>query len=100
MTISVFTFIAFSKDDFQSAAKLIQEFAKIEESFEVKGLSIGEGVLTADQLNSIASLPTKEEAISMLLGLMKAPITNLALISKEIPSSMVRTLSAYGDSKN
>ena len=35
----------------------------------------------------------------MLLGLMKAPITNLALISKEIPSSMVRTLSAYGDSK-
>ena len=94
------TLIAFSKDDFQSAAKLIQDFSKIEESFEVKGLSIGEGLLTADQLNSIASLPTKEEAISMLLGLMKAPITNLALISKEIPSSMVRTLSAYGDSKN
>ena len=35
----------------------------------------------------------------MLLGLMKAPITNLALISKEIPSSMVRTLSAYGETK-
>ena len=92
--------IAFSKEDYQSAAKLIQDFAKKEESFEVKGLSIGEGLLSADLLNSIASLPTKDEAISMLLGLMKAPITNLALISKEIPSSMVRTLSAYGDSKN
>jgi large subunit ribosomal protein L10 len=57
-------------------------------------------LLSADQLNSIASLPNKDEAISMLLGLILAPITNLALISKEIPSSMVRTLSAYSDSKN
>ena len=91
------TLLAFSKEDYQSAAKLIKDFSK---SFEVKGLSIGEGLLSADQLNSIASLPNKDEAISMLLGLMLAPITNLALISKEIPSSMVRTLSAYSDSKN
>ena len=94
------TLLAFSKEDYQSAAKLIKDFSKSEESFKVKGLSIGEGLLSADQLNSIASLPSKEEAISMLLGLILAPITNLALISKEIPSSMVRTLSAYSDSKN
>ena len=94
------TLLAFSREDYQSAAKLIKDFSKSEESFEVKGLSIGEGLLSADQLNSIASLPNKDEAISMLLGLMLAPITNLALISKEIPSSIVRTLSAYSDSKN
>jgi large subunit ribosomal protein L10 len=94
------TLLAFSLEDYQSAAKLIKSFSAIEESFEVKGLSIGEGFLEANELNNLASLPSKEEAISMLLGLLNAPVQKLAGTLNEVPTSFVRTLSAVGSSKS
>ena len=51
------TLLAFSMNDFQSAAKLVKDFAAKEESFEVKGLSIGEGFLEPNELKALASLP-------------------------------------------
>jgi large subunit ribosomal protein L10 len=87
-------------NDLQSAAKLVKDFAAKEESFEVKGLSIGEGFLDPNELKALASLPTKEEAISMLLGLMQAPLNNLAGTLNEVPSQLVRTIDAVGQTKS
>ena len=87
-------------DDFQSAAKLIKDFAANEESFEVKGLSIGEGFLEPNELKALASLPSKEEAISMLLGLMQAPLNKLASTLNEVPSQLVRTINAVSQIKS
>ena len=87
-------------NDFQSAAKLVKDFAAKEESFEVKGLSIGEGFLEPNELKALASLPSKEEAISMLLGLLQAPLTKLAGTLNEVPSQFVRTLNAVSQSKS
>ena len=94
------TLLAFSMNDFQSAAKLVKDFAAKEESFEVKGLSIGEGFLEPNELKALASLPSKEEAISMLLGLLQAPLTKLAGTLNEVPSQFVRTLNAVSQSKS
>tara|TARA_B100001113_G_scaffold15155_1_gene11564 strand:+ start:346 stop:864 length:519 start_codon:yes stop_codon:yes gene_type:complete len=94
------TLLAFSMDDLQSAAKLIKDFASKEESFEVKGLSIGEGFLEPNELKVLASLPTKEEAISMLLGLMQAPLNKLAGTLNEVPSQLVRTFNAVSQTKS
>ena len=94
------TLLAFSMDDFQSAAKLIKDFAANEESFEVKGLSIGEGFLEPNELKALASLPSKEEAISMLLGLMQAPLNKLASTLNEVPSQLVRTINAVSQTKS
>lgn len=94
------TLLAFSMNDFQSAAKLVKEFAAKEESFEVKGLSIGEGFLEPNELKALASLPSKEEAISMLLGLMQAPLNKLAGILNEVPSQLVRTVNAVSQTKS
>jgi len=94
------TLLAFSMDDFQSAAKLIKDFAANEESFEVKGLSIGEGFLEPNELKALASLPSKEEAISMLLGLMQAPLNKLASTLNEVPSQLVRTINAVSQIKS
>ena len=55
------TLLAFSMNDFQSAAKLVKDFAAKGESFEVKGLSIGEGFLEPNELKALASLPSKED---------------------------------------
>ena len=94
------TLLAFSLEDYQSAAKLVKDFSANEEFFEVKGLSIGEGFLSAQELNSLASLPSKEEAISMMLGLLNAPIQKLAGTLNEVPSGFVRALAAYSESKS
>ena len=94
------TLLAFSMDDFQSAAKLVKDFAAKEESFEVKGLSIGEGFLEPNELKALASLPSKEEAISMLLGLIQAPLNKLAGTLNEVPSQLVRTVNAVSQTKS
>ncbi len=94
------TLLAFSMNDFQSAAKLLKDFAAKEESFEVKGLSIGEGFLEPNELKALASLPSKEEAISMLLGLIQAPLNKLAGTLNEVPSQLVRTVNAVSQTKS
>ena len=94
------TLLAFSMNDFQSAAKLVKDFAAKEESFEVKGLSIGEGFLEPNELKALASLPSKEEAISMLLGFIQAPLNKLAGTLNEVPSQLVRTVNAVSQTKS
>ena len=94
------TLLAFSMNDFQSAAKLLKDFAAKEESFEVKGLSIGEGFLEPSELKALASLPSKEEAISMLIGLIQAPLNKLAGTLNEVPSQLVRTVNAVSQIKS
>ena len=94
------TLLAFSMNDFQSAAKLVKDFAAKEESFEVKGLSIGEGFLEPNELKALASLPSKEEAISMFLGLIQAPLNKLAGTLNEVPSKLVRTVNAVSQTKS
>jgi large subunit ribosomal protein L10 len=91
---------AFSLDDFQSAAKLVKDFSKSHESFSVKGLSVGEGLLDASELDRLASLPTKEEAISMLMSVLQSPIQKFAGGLHNLPSNFVRTLDAVKETKS
>ena len=91
---------AFSLDDFQSAAKLVKDFSKSHESFSVKGLSVGEGLLDASELDRLAALPTKEEAISMLMSVLQSPIQKFAGGLQNLPSKFVRTLDAVKETKS
>ena len=91
---------AFSLDDFKSAAKLVKDFSKSHESFSVKGLSVGEGLLDASELERLASLPSKEEAISMLMSVFKSPISKFAGGLHNLPSNFVRTFDAVKDAKS
>lgn len=91
---------AFSLDDFKSAAKLVKDFSKSHESFSVKGLSVGEGLLDASELDRLASLPSKEEAISMLMSVLQSPIQKFAGGLLGLPSNFVRTLDAVKETKS
>ena len=44
------------------------------EAFEIKALSVG-GKLSADQIDALAKLPTRDEALAMLMAVMQAPVT-------------------------
>lgn len=93
------TLLAFSKDEPGSAARLIKDCAKEYDALEVKALSIDGELLDAGQLDRVAKLPTKDEAIALLMGVMQAPITKLARTLKEVPGKLVRTVAAVRDAK-
>jgi large subunit ribosomal protein L10 len=91
--------LAFSKDDPGAAARVVKDFAKGHEKLVAKLVSLGGQVLTAGELERVASLPTREQALSMLLGVLKAPITKLARTLAEPPAKLARTLAAVREQK-
>ncbi len=93
------TILAFSQEDPGSAARLVQDFAKENKQLEVKALSVGGQLLAADQIDVLAKLPTKDQAISMLMSVMQAPVAKLARTLNEVPGKLVRTIAAVRDQK-
>jgi len=93
------TVLAFSQEDPGAAARLIKDFAKDNEALEVKALAVGGQLLDANQIDVLAKLPTRDQAISMLMSVMQAPITKLAQTLNEVPSKLVRTIAAVRDDK-
>lgn len=89
----------FSMEDPGSAARLFKDFAKENDKFEVKALSISGKLMGADQLDVLAKMPTREQALSMLMSVMKAPTTKLVQTMNEVPGKLVRTLAAIRDQK-
>ncbi len=69
---------AFSGEELGNAARVFKDFSKNNAALVVKSLSIGEGVMDASHLATVAALPTYDEAISKLLYVMKEPIAKVA----------------------
>jgi len=93
------TMVAFSQEDPGAAARLIKDCAKQFDALEVKALSIGGELLEASQLERVAMLPTRDEALALLLSVMQAPVVKLARTLNEVPGKLVRTLAAIRDQK-
>ncbi|MEZ7818557.1 MAG: 50S ribosomal protein L10 [Pseudomonadales bacterium] len=93
------TLLAFSQEEPGAAARLIKEYAKDYAELEVKALSIGGALLGADQLDRVAKLPTLDQARSMLMSVMQAPVVKLARTLNEVPGKLVRTIAAVRDQK-
>ncbi|NRA42014.1 MAG: 50S ribosomal protein L10 [Pseudomonadales bacterium] len=91
--------LAFSMEDPGAAARLFKDFAKENENFEVKALAVGGQLLDAGQIDVLAKLPTREQALSMLMGTMLAPVTKLVQTANEVPGKLVRTLAAVKEQK-
>lgn len=80
--------LAFSKEDPSSAARLIKDFVKAHDKMVVKVGSFGGKVLSPQEFDKLATMPTRDQALSMLMGVMKEPVAKLA-----------RTLAALRDQK-
>jgi len=91
--------LAFSQEDPGAAARVISDFAKGNEKLVVKLVSIGGKLLAAGEIKRLADMPTKDQAIAMLMSVMNAPITKLARTLNEVPGKLVRTLAAVRDQK-
>ena len=91
--------IAFSQEDPGAAARVIKDFAKDHSKLVVKVISIGGQLLAASDLETLSKMPTYDQAISMLMAVMKAPVEKLARTMNEVPGKLVRTVAAIRDAK-
>lgn len=91
--------LAFSIDDLGSAARVMGDFAEENEKLVIKLISFGGGLYDASEVKRLASLPTRSQAISILMSTMKAPVSKLARTMNEVPSKLVRTVAAIRDQK-
>ncbi len=86
------TILAFSIDEPNAAAKLIQEFSKECEALKVQALGLENKVLAADALNSVAKMPNREQAIVMLLVALNGPVQKLACTMQETYAKLARVM--------
>lgn len=93
------TILAFSMEDPGAAARVLKDFAKANDKFEIKALSIGGKLLGADQIDALATLPTYGQAVSMLMSVMLAPVTKLVQTFNEVPTKVTRAVAAVRDQK-
>ena len=66
--------IGFSMDDPGSAGRLISDFSKTHDKLITKIVAIGGAAYDGSELARLASLPTRDQGISMLMSVMKAPV--------------------------
>jgi large subunit ribosomal protein L10 len=89
----------FSMEDPGAAARLFKDFAKANEDFEVKALSVSGQLLDKGQIDVLASLPTMEQALGLLASVTLAPVTKLVRTFNEVPTKVTRVVAAVCDQK-
>lgn len=92
-------FVALSLDAPSDAARLLKDFSKSFDQIKIKALSVGGKLYTPEQLDAVASLPTKDEAIAKLLYVMKAPVEKFVRTLAAPHGKLVRTIAAIKDQK-
>jgi len=91
--------LAFSKDDPGAAARLVKAFAKDNDKLVTTLVSLGGSLLSAKDLDKVAALPTRDQALAILLGTLKAPITKFVATVAAPHTKLVRTVAAVKDKK-
>jgi len=91
--------LAFSLEEPGAAARVIRDFAKEPEQLTPKLVAFGGQLYRPEELDRLASLPTKEQAIAMLMAVLKAPVEKLVRTLAEPHAKLVRTLAAVRDQK-
>jgi len=76
--------MAVSKDDATAAARILCKFAKDADKLEVKAGVVEGTVYDEAGVKALATIPSREELLSKLLGSIQSPIANFARVIKQI----------------
>ena len=91
--------LAFSMEDPGAAARLVKDYIKSNKKLITKLVAVGGEVYDASELERLSSLPTYDQAIAMLMGVMKAPIEKYVRTLAEPHTKLVRTIAAVNEAK-
>ena len=92
-------FLAFSPDSPGAVARLLKDAKRDYEKLTVCALALGGKLLSAKDLDAVAKLPTRDQALATLMSVMLAPATKLVRTLAEPYAMLVRTVAAIRDSK-
>ena len=90
---------AFSTEDPGAAGRLIKEFAKANEKLQPKLVAIGGKAYPGTHVDVLASLPTREQALGMLVSLLAQPATQLVRLLSEPASQLARATNQVAQRK-
>ena len=91
--------LAFSMEDPGAAARLVKEYSKDHKHLIAKLVAVGGQLYDESELDRLSKLPTYDQAIAMLMGVMKAPIEKFVRTLAEPHTKLVRTVDAVRDAK-
>jgi large subunit ribosomal protein L10 len=91
--------LAFSMEDPGAAARLMRDAAKENDKLSIKLVALSGQLIAASELDRVANLPTRDQAISMLMSVMQAPVAKFVRTLNEVPGKLVRTVAAIRDQK-
>jgi large subunit ribosomal protein L10 len=93
------TAVAMTSQDPAAPAKILAKFAKDHPKLEVRIGVLSGKPLSKENIESLSKLPPREVLLSMLLGTLKAPTSNLVYVLSGVLSKFVRTLLAIQQAK-
>lgn len=88
---------AFSVEDPGAAGRLIKDFAKGNDKLVPKLVSVGGQMYPGTHVDVLASLPTRDQALSMLLSVMVQPATMLVRVLAEPATQVTRVIQQAGE---
>ena len=89
--------LVFSIEDPGAGARVVRDFLKDNQKLVPIAIAFGGALRGPEDLQVLATLPTLDEARSMLLGVFNAPATQLVRTLAEPAAQFVRVLAAYCD---
>lgn len=93
--------LAFSMEDEDpgAAARLVKDYAKSNDKLIAKLIVVGGELFEASELDRLAKLPTYDQAIAILMGVMIAPVEKFVRTLVEPHTKLVRVIAAVKDAK-
>ena len=91
--------LAFSMEDPGAAARLVKDYSKSHGHLVAKLVAIGGQLYDASELERLARLPTYDQALAILMGVMQAPVEKFVRTLAEPHTKLVRTFAALRDAK-
>lgn len=93
------TAIVIGEKDVAAAAKVLKAFVAEFKKPEIKLGIVGNAIVSTDELNAIADLPSREVLLAQLLGVLQAPASTLVRLLNEPASSLARVLKAKAEAQ-
>jgi large subunit ribosomal protein L10 len=88
------TLVAFAYKDAAASAKVIHKFAKENEALRLKDSLMGTTKVVSAEIETLASLPSREVMLAKVLGTMNAPVTSFVTVLAAVPRGLVTVLAA------
>ena len=82
-----------------AAAKVLNGFAKDNDKLVIKAGAMANYLMDVNGVKALATMPSREELLSKLLGTMQAPIAQFVRTLNEVPTRFVRGVAAVRDKK-